>query len=63
MEGRCVMTAAAIAAMAGMAASAPAYAATRVITFNPAAGEFPEGMALDHHGKHVRVSLAARRDP
>jgi sugar lactone lactonase YvrE len=50
---------AALAALLTLNTAEPAHAAAAAITFNPIAGEFPEGMALDHHG-NTFVSLSPR---
>src|SRR2546430_298335 len=50
---------AALAVLLTLMTSSPAHAAAATISFNPLAGEFPEGIALDHHGDTF-VALAPR---
>lgn len=63
MNGRTLtrhaMWPAALAALLTLGTAAPAHAAGATISFNPLAGEFPEGIALDHHG-NTFVTLAPR---
>jgi sugar lactone lactonase YvrE len=60
MNGRTLtrraMWPAALAAVLTFMTTAPAHAAAATISFNPLAGEFPEGIAIDHHG-NTFVSL------
>jgi len=49
----------AMAALLTLMTAAPAHADAATISFNPLAGEFPEGIALDHHG-NTFVSLSPR---
>src|SRR5438128_436775 len=46
----------ALAALLTLVTAGPAHAAGATISFNPLAGEFPEGIAIDHHG-NTFVSL------
>ncbi|TMB91056.1 MAG: hypothetical protein E6J45_07405 [Chloroflexi bacterium] len=50
---------AALAVLLTVMTAAPAYAGGAVISFNPLAGELPEGIALDHHG-NIFVTLSPR---
>ena len=56
---RHTMWPAALAALLTLAMTVPAHAAAATISFNPLAGELPEGLALDHHG-NTFVALAPR---
>ena len=49
----------ALAALLTLMTAGPARAAGATISFNPLAGELPEGIALDHHG-NTFVSLSPR---
>ncbi len=56
---RRAMWPAALAATTALLTAAPAHAAAASITLNPSAQEFPEGLAMNHHGD-IFVSLSPR---